>query len=119
MGLFPSYADRTRCPDCHAKIRLQDVKLTPTFSCPHCQAVIGASNAYQRTMTWTGAIASLLIPYLLGAKYWLVLLLWVPIMSVLFFLWAYMGKYWLPPTLVRSVVESTSTLGLGPDPKQQ
>jgi RHS repeat-associated protein len=97
----------------------EDVKLTPTFSCPHCHAIIGASDAYQRTMTWTVAVASLAIPYLLGATYWLVVLLWIPDMAVLFFLWAYVGKYWFPPKLVRSVVESTSTLGLGPGPGQQ
>ena len=117
--LFRSYSDVTVCPECHKRVPLEDVKLTPTFSCPHCQAIIGASDAYRRTMTWTVAILSLLIPYLLGAKYWLVLLLWVPLMAIMSFLWAYIGKYWLPPRLVRSVVESTSTLGLGSRPPEQ
>lgn len=111
--LFKSYSDRTKCPACKMKIRLEDVKFTPTFDCPHCGAVISVSALYQRTLIWGVAIVSLMIPFLFGAKYWLVALLWVPNMSVLSFLWGYMGKYWLPPKLVRSEVDHTSILGLG------
>jgi len=112
--LFNSYSERTKCPACKTKIRLEDVKFTPTFDCPHCGAVISISTLYQRTLTWVVAIVSLIVPFLFGAKYWLIALLWVPNMAILFFLWMYMGKYWLPPKLVRSTVGDTSTLGLGP-----
>jgi hypothetical protein len=44
------------------------------------------------------------------------LILYVPGIAVLIFLWAYVGKYWLPPKLVRSAVEPSSILGLGPGP---
>ncbi len=66
-------------------------------------------------MNWTVAIISALVPYLLGAKFWLILLLWLPSTMILSFLWAYIGKYWLPPRLVRTVEDSV-TLGLGPGP---
>ena len=114
LVLFNSYSDRTKCPECHTRVRLEDVKFTPAFPCPHCDATIGVSDIYQRTMIWTVAILALLLPYLLGARSWLLLaLLWCPSMFVLIFLWAYAGKYWLPPKLVRSVVDRPSILGLG------
>jgi predicted RNA-binding Zn-ribbon protein involved in translation (DUF1610 family) len=116
--LFNSYSERTKCPECHARVKLEDVKLARTFPCPHCGATVEVSDAYQRTMTWTVAILALLIPYLLGIRSWLVLaLLWCPSMFILFFLWAYAGKYLLPPKLVRSVVDRPSILGLGPGPR--
>jgi len=67
-------------------------------------------------MTWTVATISALIPYLLGAKFWLISVLWVPGTAILPFLWAYAEKNWLPPKLVRSVVDTPTTLGLGPGP---
>jgi len=67
-------------------------------------------------MTWTAAAVALLILYLCGVGYWLALLLYVPCIAVLTFLWAYIGKYFWPPKLVRSVVDIPSVLGLGPKP---
>lgn len=109
----------TVCPECHRRVRIEDVRLTPTFSCPYCHANIGASSNYKRTMTWSIGIVSALAPYLLGAKFWLILVLWLPIAIVLSFLWAYIGKYILPPRLVRSGEDDPVTLGLGPGEREQ
>jgi DNA-directed RNA polymerase subunit RPC12/RpoP len=68
--LLNSYSERTKCPECRARVRLEDVKLTPTFPCPHCGAIVGASDTYQRTMICTVAILALLIPYLLEVRSW-------------------------------------------------
>src|SRR5438270_1637945 len=108
--LFNSYSDRTKCPACHSRVRLEDVKLTPAFPCPHCGVTIGISDTYRRTMTLTVATLALFIPYLLGASFWIMLLLWCPVMAILAFVWGYAGKYWLPPRLVLQLAEPPSIL---------
>jgi uncharacterized paraquat-inducible protein A len=115
--LFNSYSHRTRCPECQARVRLDDVKFTPAFPCPQCEATVSISDAYRRTMTWTVAILALLVPYLLGASFWLIAVLWCPLMFVLFLVWLHVGRYLFPPKLVRSIVEAPSILGLGRGPR--
>lgn len=51
-----SYSERTKCPACKAKIRLEDVRFTPTFSCPACQEEIQVSPLYLRTL-WIASSA--------------------------------------------------------------
>jgi len=67
-------------------------------------------------MNWVIYLLALIIPYLIGVKSWFLLLTWLPSIGVLAALWAYVGKYFLPPKLtsVRSESKYPSILGLGP-----
>jgi uncharacterized paraquat-inducible protein A len=95
-----TYSKRTICPYCNARIRLEDVRFTPTFQCPQCEQYIKVSDAYQRAMRVFSWVAGLLIPYAFGVRFWLwLLVLWLPCVFVLIFLWAYVGKYLVPPRL--------------------
>jgi hypothetical protein len=127
-----SYSERTKCPACKAKVRLENVRFTPTFSCPACQKEIQVSPLYLKTLWMTSSAVALFIAYVLGARilgpdrFWLVtellvLLLWIPLAGILTgisaFLWAYVLKYWLPPMLLLPVPDPPSHfqgLGLGP-----
>jgi len=64
-------------------------------------------------MNLTVYILSVVIPYALGARRWVLLLWWLPSAFVLTFLWAYIGKYFLPPKLERCALEPPSIIGLG------
>jgi hypothetical protein len=66
-------------------------------------------------MNWVIYLLALIIPYLIGVKSWFLLLTWLPSIGVLAALWAYVGKYFLPPglTSVRSESEYPSILVLG------
>lgn len=60
---------------------------------------------------------ALLIAYLCGRDaFWLVMLLWILLTFILTLLWVAVGRYLLPPKLVRSVPDSNhfQDLGLGP-----
>lgn len=111
------YSGRTICPVCKTKVCLADVGLTPILSCPACHEEIQISPSYhwtQRTTVWALA---LLIAYLCGRDaFWLVMLLWILLTFILTLLWVAVGRYLLPPKLVRSVPDSNhfQDLGLGP-----
>ena len=120
--LFNSYSERTKCPECKVKVRLEDVKFTPTFSCPACQAEIQVSALYLKALGRISMVLALFIAYILSAdilgqdRSWsamflLSVLLWslfsVILTAVLVFLWAYIVKYWLPPKLQRPVPDPT------------
>jgi hypothetical protein len=113
-----SYSERTKCPACKAKVRLEDVRFTPTFLCPACQKEIQVSTLYLKTLGMASSAVALLVAYIIGAhipgpdRFWLVtwllvLLLWVPLALILTFvstfLWTYIVKYWLPPKLLLPV----------------
>src|SRR6266568_8720906 len=112
------YSPRTVCPECHARIRLEEVVFTPQFDCPHCGEKIHISDRYRRVMNWTVYLLGFVIPYLIGVRSWFLLLAWIPSIWVLAGLWAYVGIYFLPPRLSggRSEPKYPSILGLGPGP---
>jgi hypothetical protein len=109
-----TYSLRTICPKCLARIRLEDVRFTSTFPCPHCGATIRVSQTYMRIMSWAIWVLTLLALYAFGIRWWVLLLCWLPLSALLVGLWAYAGKYCLPPRLERCEVELPSILGLGP-----
>ena len=39
-----TYSRRTVCPYCDARVRLEDVRFTPTFQCPQCEGYIKVSE---------------------------------------------------------------------------
>ncbi len=113
MSYPATYRERTRCPECHSKVKLEAVNFLPKFQCPNCGKDIRVSQTYQRTMLPTIWIAGLIIPYVGGMSLWIALLCWIPIVWVMGFLWTYAGKYVFSPKLERYVPKQTSILGLG------
>jgi hypothetical protein len=111
-----TYSRRTVCPECHARIRLEDVKLTPSFPCPFCEKDVCVSGIYLFTTKWLSWAFGMLIAYLIGARGWWLLLWCIVFTLVVAFLWAYIGKYLIPPRLSRVGPESNDIqrLGLGP-----
>lgn len=127
-----SYSERTKCPACNAKIRLQDVKFTPTFLCPACQEEIQVSPLYLKALKITSAVLAVFPAYILGADilgqdqtmiFFLGPVLWLLfgmiLTSILTFSWLCVGRYWLPPKLLRPVADRddrshSQGLGLGP-----
>src|SRR5580698_7817637 len=94
-----TYSAHTVCPACVAKTRREDVRFTPRFSCPNCGKGLCISGSYRRTMNYVVYLLSFLIPYALGVRSWFLLLSWLPSIWVLAGIWAYVGKYFLPPKL--------------------
>ena len=109
-----SKSERTACPECNVPVRVEDVPFTARFACPNCRKEIRISDAYRRYMNWTIYVLSFVIPYLLGARYWWLLIWWLPCIWVLAFVWAYVGKYFIPPRLEACVFDPPSILGIGP-----
>jgi hypothetical protein len=95
-------------------VNLDGLVFTREFACPHCSKKIRVSPRYKRNMELTSWILGLLIPYLFGVRSWFVLLCWIPCTMAALFIWAWAGKYFLPPKLERCVFEPPSVLGLGP-----
>jgi predicted RNA-binding Zn-ribbon protein involved in translation (DUF1610 family) len=113
--IWPStYSPRTICPECRARIKLEDVRFAPKFSCPHCGEEIRVADAYRHTLQGVGWSLGALVPYALGVRSWLLLLAWAPCSMVLFGVWGYVGKYFVPPRLQSTRVNPPSVLGLGP-----
>ena len=117
--LFNFYSDRTQCPECHKRVRLEDVKFTPKFSCPHCgKEICVASRVFERVTAWLAWSIGLAVSWELTQTWWMALVLWVPctwgIGFVLTFLWSYAGKYFFPPHLKPYVApkDCSSVLGL-------
>ena len=107
------YSDRTKCPECGCRVRLEDIRFARSFSCPECGKEIRVSSRYERAIQLIAWPFSLLLLCLFGLNYWLVLMCWVPFAALLMGLWVYVGKYFLPPRLERSALEPPSVLGLG------
>ena len=116
--LFMSYSERTKCPACGEKVRLEDVRFTPTFQCPACQQEIQVSTLYQKTWRVVSWSIALLIGFILGRPtLWLILLWWVLFTFIVSSLCVYIVKYWLPPRLVRCASDPDHLQGLGLGPK--
>ncbi len=63
-------------------------------------------------------VLALFIGYIIGQdKLWLVMLLWILFTVILTFLWLVIGRYLLPPKLVRCVPDPTHFQGLGLGPR--
>lgn len=113
--LFNAYSERTKCPDCKAKIYILQVDFRRPFNCPHCSVLIRVSDVYQKTVRSVATLAAAVIAYWLTSRIWIAVLLWYPLLFVLLFFWYYFGKWWFPPQLVRSPKQAPtdgSVLGL-------
>lgn len=112
-----TYSRRTVCPECHVRVRLEDVRFTPNFPCPQCGKEIRVSKTYKRALVWLPWVPGAMIPYLLGARSWWLLLCWIPCTWMIGFLWMYAGKYLFPPRLERYAPEPAPFQGLGLGPR--
>jgi|ERR1700687_856329 len=108
------YSSRTVCPECRGRVALESVRFTPTFACPNCGNHIHISDRYRLAFNWISWILGFVIPYVLGVRSWVLLLIWVPCSMTIVAIWAYAGKYALPPRLEKCVIDHPSILGLGP-----
>ena len=109
-----NYSARTVCPECHGRVALERVAFTATFACSNCGEHIHISDRYRRAFNWIGWILGLVIPFILGVRSWILLLTWVPCSMTVIAIWAYAGKYALPPKLEKCAIDLPSTLHLGP-----
>jgi hypothetical protein len=137
---FNLYSERTKCPECKAKVRLDYVRFTPTFKCPACQAEIQVSPLYLKILGRTSMALALFIAYILAPDVlgwitvdredrWSVMFLLMTglwflfsmiLAAILSSLWAYIVKYWLPPRLLlpdRDPAPPGHFQGLGLGPK--
>jgi hypothetical protein len=112
-----NYSQRTVCPECNGRVRLEDVRFGPRFPCPSCGKDIRISDRYQVTLKALGWILGILLPFGLGVRSWFLLICWVPCTMALFFIWMWTGKYLIPPRLQSCVFEPPSILGLGRGPR--
>lgn len=53
-------------------------------------------------MQWLSWACSLVVLYAIGLRWWVILLGWIPASMLVISIWAYAGKYLLPPKLQRS-----------------
>jgi hypothetical protein len=73
-----NYSRRTVCPECNSRVRLEDVRFTPTFPCPSCGKNVRVSDRYERILKWLGLAMGLMLPYGLGVRSWFLLVSWLP-----------------------------------------
>jgi hypothetical protein len=94
-----TYSLKTVCPACERQVPLENVRLTPCFSCPLCERRIRVRAPYRTIQNVISYAGALLLPYLAGVRGVLWIALAVPLVVVLAGVQAYFVKYILPPTL--------------------
>lgn len=98
-----SYSERTTCPYCGDRIRLEDVRIfvkpsEPYPKCPSCGASIRVSPAYRRLIMLITFALSWLIPYSIGVRAYIVLA-WIPFWLLSIALVTNFAKVVVPPKL--------------------
>jgi hypothetical protein len=101
--LIGSYSERTTCPRCGDRIRLEDVRVFvkpngPYPKCPTCGTSIRPSIVYRRLIMLIAFALGWLIPYFIGLRAY-VLLAWVPFYVLACVLVPNVAKAVVPPKL--------------------
>src|SRR5438445_7596899 len=101
--LIGSYSERTTCPRCGDRIRLEDVRVFvkpngPYPKCPACGTSIRVSIVYQRLIMLIAFALAWLIPYFIGLRAY-VLVAWVPFYLLAGLLVSNIAKVTVPPKL--------------------
>src|SRR6267378_2862839 len=101
--LIGSYSERTTCPRCGDRIKLEDVRVFvkpngPYPKCPTCGTSIRVSIVYQRLIMLITFALGWLIPYLLGLRAYVVVA-WVPFWLLTSVLAPNIAKVMVPPKL--------------------
>ena len=83
-----TYSERTRCPRCGEKIRLEDIVVLakdPEAKCPACETPVRPSQLYRRTVAAITLVLSCLLPCVIGAGRHFVIA-WIPsiVLSLMF-----------------------------------
>lgn len=102
-ALIGSYSERTRCPRCSYRIRLEDVRIFvkpdgPYPKCPECGTSLRVSIVYRRLTTFVCFILAFLIPYFFGLRAYVVVA-WIPFCLLTVMLVPNFAKVTLPPKL--------------------
>ena len=98
-----SYSERTTCPHCGDRIKLEDVRIfvkpnEPYPKCLSCGASIRVSSAYRRLIMLITFALGGLIPYLIGLRAYIVLA-WIPFWLLSIALATNFAKVVVPPKL--------------------
>ena len=101
--LIGSYSERTTCPRCGDRIRLEDVRVFvkpngPYPKCPACGTSIRVSIVYQRLIMLMAFALAWLIPYFIGLRAY-VLVAWIPFYLLAVLLVPNIAKVTVPPKL--------------------
>lgn len=101
--LIGSYSERTTCPRCGDRIRLEDVRVFvkpdgPYPKCPTCGASFRVSVVYRRLAVLTILGLSWLIPYIVGFGSYVVVA-WIPFCLLTGILVPNVAKVTVPPKL--------------------
>ena len=101
--LIGSYSERTTCPRCGDRIRLEDVRVFvkpngPYPKCPACGTSIRVSIVYQRSTMLIAFVLAWLIPYFVGIRAYVVVA-WVPFYLLACVLVPNVAKVAVPPQL--------------------
>ena len=102
-SLIGSYSERTMCPHCGDRIKLEDVRLfvnpnEPPPKCPSCGTSLRVSPAYRRLITLISFALGWLIPYFIGIRAYIVVA-WVPFWLLACVLLPNVAKGMVPPKL--------------------
>ena len=98
-----TYSDRTKCPRCAARIRLEDILIlvspgSPHARCRRCGTFARVSIAYRR-LIWSITLAlAWSIPYFVGLAHY-VLITWIPFFLLASLLVPKVAKRVAPPKL--------------------
>jgi hypothetical protein len=98
-----SYSERTTCPRCRDRIRLEDVRVFvkpngPYPKCSTCGTSIRVSIVYRRLIMLIAFTLGWLIPYLIGLRAYVVVA-WVPFYLLALLLVPNVAKVTVPPKL--------------------
>ena len=101
--LIGSYSERTTCPRCGDRIRLEDVRVfvkpnDPYPKCPTCGTSIRVSIVYRRLIMLIAFALGWLIPYCIGLRAYVVVA-WVPFYLLACLLVPNVAKVTVPPKL--------------------
>lgn len=102
-ALIGSYSERTTCPHCGDRIRLEDVRIFvkrdgPYPKCPACGASLRVSIRYERLTLLACFAVAWLIPYLIGLRTY-ALVAWIPFYLLAVMLLSNLAKVTIPPKL--------------------
>jgi hypothetical protein len=122
----------TICPKCRHELRLQDVKFTAWFACPSCGEDLAVNAVYMRVLKTSCFALSWVWQFCLGPRNplslsissihnsalvslgWFLAAFALSLFSYGFALglWAYVGKYSIPPRLELVQQPTRGTLGI-------
>lgn len=102
-ALIGSYSERTTCPHCGDRIKLEDVRVFvkpngPSLKCPSCGTSLRVSPAYRRLITLIAFALGWLIPFFIGIRAYIVVA-WVPFWLLACVLLPNVAKGVVPPKL--------------------